>query len=304
MDDHGIFGSASPLASYNRVWVPQCSSDAWMGDIGANESAAGVNWRGSRIMRAALQDMVTRGLKDGDFMLFGGLSAGARGAMVHLDTINSTGAIPSGVSLLGYLDSPYYIEMQPFQNLTQVEHRVAEETQAVACAMQNEDILRGDGACELDEAWKCGFGEYRIPLLKTPFLLVASQYDWYGLMTAMGASLSSTECFPDPQCPYYKYADEFKGITRQGLSTLPQVISGKSGLYSSTCYDHAITKNDNWGDQEVDGVTHPEALSQAIAAFQGHGEMPVVMSKCNELNCGKGCLVEIPSTCGCFEKTA
>merc|ERR1719382_1784591 len=150
-DHAGIFGAGGPLKSWNRVWVPQCSSDAWMGDIGADESTEGVNWRGARIMRTALKQLVdAHGLRDGDTMIFGGLSAGARGSMVHLDTLKSKGLIPAGVKLLGYLDSPFYVEQPAFKDMQDVYHRVATQTQTTNKNMGNDDILRGNGACELD----------------------------------------------------------------------------------------------------------------------------------------------------------
>jgi len=33
----------------------------------------------------------------------------------------------------------------------------------------------------LDQDWKCIFGQYRLPLLKTPFLLFSDLYDAYQL---------------------------------------------------------------------------------------------------------------------------
>lgn len=32
-----------------------------------------------------------------------------------------------------------------------------------------------------DEGWKCLFGEYRVPFLRTPYLMSASQFDHYQL---------------------------------------------------------------------------------------------------------------------------
>mmetsp|Transcript_105044 Transcript_105044/g.321939 ORF Transcript_105044/g.321939 Transcript_105044/m.321939 type:complete len:428 (-) Transcript_105044:346-1629(-) len=303
-DPDSIFGSKSAFVGYNRIWVPQCSSDAWMGDIGSDESKAGINWRGARIFKAALRDVgATRGLKSGDLLVFGGISAGARGAMVHIDTIQPLRLIPEGVKLVGYFDSPYYVEMPAFQNMTGIDFRVTLQTQQVVAAMQNDAILRGGGACELDEVWKCAFGEYRMPLLKTPFLLVASQYDWYGLHTAQGAAVGlDSKCFPDPQCAYYEYADEFRIVTKTGLLSLPQVLAGTAGLYSSTCYEHAQSGTRLWGLQRARGVTRGEALLQTIEASQDNGTMPLVVSTWEQLNGGSGCLVDLPRDCGCRGK--
>merc|ERR1719373_543030 len=113
-------------------------------------------------------------------------------------------------------------------NLTEVNHRGDEQTREIVEITRNEELLRGHGDCMYAEAWKCAFAEYRLPLVKTPFLLIASQYDWYGLMVDQGGTVGSTHCFPDPQCPYYEYADEFAMRTQAGVQALPQVKTGAS----------------------------------------------------------------------------
>eukprot|EP00445_Apocalathium_hangoei_P064653 CAMPEP_0204124972 /NCGR_PEP_ID=MMETSP0361-20130328/10155_1 /ASSEMBLY_ACC=CAM_ASM_000343 /TAXON_ID=268821 /ORGANISM="Scrippsiella Hangoei, Strain SHTV-5" /LENGTH=475 /DNA_ID=CAMNT_0051076609 /DNA_START=49 /DNA_END=1476 /DNA_ORIENTATION=- len=302
-DRYGILGSLSPVRGFNRVYIRHCSSDAWMGDIGANATSAGVNWRGARILRATLRHLVdARGLAGGDFMLFGGASAGARGAMVHLDTLQPQGLVPAGVKLLGFLDSPYWLDTPAFQDLTQVEHRFPEQTKQVVLNMQNEAIVSGAGLCELDDVWKCAFGEYRLPMLKTPFMLFSSQYDWFRLIIAQVASVTPSDCFPEPQCSYYDYADSGANATRQKLLVLPQVIAGTSGVYSSTCYDHAMSIWKEFNLQRVLGVTMAEALSAALEATgsPNGSRMPVVVdASCGQFNCGSGCMKKLDSTCGC-----
>lgn len=107
----GIFDSDScknPLHNANKVYVPYCSSDGWMG----NGDFAGWKFRGAVIARAVIQDIRNKGgLEHGDILVFGGGSAGGRGAMVLLDEIAQS---LDGVHTFGFLDSPYYIDIAPF----------------------------------------------------------------------------------------------------------------------------------------------------------------------------------------------
>mmetsp|Transcript_57046 Transcript_57046/g.165291 ORF Transcript_57046/g.165291 Transcript_57046/m.165291 type:complete len:511 (+) Transcript_57046:54-1586(+) len=300
-------GGIAAWTGFNRVFAPQCSSDAWMGDIGANESASGVNWRGARIMRAILRHLTRRrGLADGDTLVFGGLSAGARGAMVHLDTLKSEGLIPQGVKLLGYLDSPYYVEMPAFGNYSDIWHRVTTQTQQMAVSLRNDAILRGNGACTLPEAWQCGFGELRIPLLRTPHLLVASQYDWYGLFTAQAADLNASGSFPEPQCAYTAYAFHFAMVTRHGLQALRS--APHAGVYSSTCYNHAVSLWNPFTAETVGGVSRADALQLALTALDSNNnDMPfIVDTSCAGLGCGSGCVsrVNVSPSGGCHDDHA
>jgi len=79
----GVFSSLStisPMASYNKIYLMYCSSDAWVGDIGASEATFGFDFRGQRIIAATLAALAQPpfGLGAGDELVFGGCSAGAR----------------------------------------------------------------------------------------------------------------------------------------------------------------------------------------------------------------------------------
>ena len=69
------------------------------------------------LWRSAILDLVSSGLLTADSkILFGGSSAGARGAMVNVDLLPAI--LPGGVlSLVGaFLDSPYYVDIMPYSN--------------------------------------------------------------------------------------------------------------------------------------------------------------------------------------------
>jgi len=86
----GIFDDdprRNPLARAHKVYVGYCSSDAWSGNIGAADVSFGFNFRGQRNIAATiatLQAQAGLGASGNTRVLFGGCSAGARGAMFNL----------------------------------------------------------------------------------------------------------------------------------------------------------------------------------------------------------------------------
>jgi len=305
-DPDSLFGNHSPFFNYNKISIRQCSSDAWMGDIGADDNAAKVNWRGARIVRSLLRHLVANeGLGHAEVLLFGGGSAGARGAMVHLDALKKEGVVPLKLPIFGLLDSPYYIEMPPFRNLTGPGSSLSLQTQLVAENMQNEAILRGRGSCKLGEAWRCAFGQDRIPLLQTPFILIASRYDRYGISVLEGYDFGLDvlkTCFPEPRGEYYTFAGAYAGRVHRGLTTLPQVLKGDAGLYSTTCYQHAESANPVYGQQKLMGTSMVEAIKQGVDAFMAwpwaKKKMPYIVDEtCDFVNCGQYCMSEANASC-------
>ena len=83
--------------------------------MGSGE-AWGFNFHGQHNVMAMIKHLVeTQGLGTGpaDELVFGGWSAGARGAMVHLDSVVAylkDNAL-NPVKTLGMLDSPLYMDM-------------------------------------------------------------------------------------------------------------------------------------------------------------------------------------------------
>ena len=70
-------------------------------------------FRGAPTIYALFEDLqVNMGLASGAKVLFGGCSAGARGAMVHLDNIVAMMA-PLGIEVRGMLDSGLWIDFTP-----------------------------------------------------------------------------------------------------------------------------------------------------------------------------------------------
>ena len=187
-----------------------------MGDASSPE---GWQFRGQRVVQAVLNDLVaSRGLgrqtpgqkKGKTTIIYGGSSAGGRGAMVHLDYIKPMlGTVGSNVLVYGLLDSPYWIDVPPFPIPNSTFIGFANITKDV---YKQANVTHLDPGCAAaypgEESWKCLFGEYRMPFLKTPYLLVASQDDAFQL----GYDLGSFEPTSDQE---RTYAANFAAQTRR-----------------------------------------------------------------------------------------
>ena len=146
----------------NKAFVTYCSSDAWVGD-GANY---GFQFRGQRIVSAVLASFVQKqgmGAAPGHRLIFGGCSAGGRGAAFNIDyvagIIAAAGAA-NPVDVVGLLDAALWIDIPPA-----VPGIISQQCQTAALAdMVNASSRYGD-ACAAAypgaEAWKCLYGQVR-----------------------------------------------------------------------------------------------------------------------------------------------
>lgn len=259
--------SLSPLWAAQKAVLGYCSSDGYMGDVGASPDTWNWNFRGQRLVAAMVGDLVRRGrVTSRSTILLAGASAGARGMMTLADTIIPS-LLPDGAKIGVFLDSPYYIDIVPYVDLTffagfayeEQNKRLHDNTSAVlspACL---------EGRSE-DKAWQCQFGQYRLPSLTTlPYLLIASQFDSYQLSNNLQASP------PYGDQDQVDFANTFAQYTRGNLTSLiashQRLSQHLSRCYVSwACYNHAVSESSLFSTVATsDGTTIQLALTAFLA---------------------------------------
>lgn len=155
--------------------------------------------------------------------------------------------------LLAFLDSPAWIDIPSYRSgfpgfpyITQQVHSYAKvQHLGNACASQHSG----------PDAWKCMYGQYRLPTLQTPYFLVASQYDAYQLANEIGSiPLSSKE---------KAYADGFAKATR----ALGKQLADKSGVavYSWSCFNHMVSVTDKGFNHRTCDPDHHGCCVQGLS---------------------------------------
>jgi hypothetical protein len=86
----GVLSTSDPsFGGSNKAYVRYCTSDLHIGDRGSEGSPNGWQFRGLRVVRAVVKDLQAQGLSDGDTIVLSGCSAGAMGATILCDSIQS-----------------------------------------------------------------------------------------------------------------------------------------------------------------------------------------------------------------------
>jgi hypothetical protein len=224
-----------------------------MGNKSVEVDGKEMHFKGWDIVRAAARQLAKGShMGHNSTFILGGLSAGARGAMVHLDSIHEV--LPTGVKVLGHLDGPASFGHLPWM---------------VKMTKEAAELYASDGAMTCDgggnNTWKCLFSEHRLPMLKTPFLLILSQADAYSLWGY---------CSPKSAKP------EFKELSGR-ITKLIGNLSSHVAVLSSTCWDHAISVFDSFAHQKVGDLLRKFLKNPAKA--------PKQISEKGELNAGDGC---------------
>jgi hypothetical protein len=258
----------------------------------------GWHFRGQRIVEATLATLTSNyTLGEGTRLLFGGCSAGARGALFTLDYVAAM--LPRGVELRGFLDSPLWVDVEPASpSIIPLQN----ETQAVASFM-NVTARLGGTCLEAyplpDEQWKCLFPQYRIPYVVTPYLVSASQFDKYQLPYNEGTNPPYTDAA-------LAYANQFQTVVRGIVLNLPTRQQPNSAVYSSACFRHCTSVIGSFWGVRINGMSlknylaewyfgsdqpamdvQPGAVADAPPSSLPTGLSPQRIESCSGFNCGQ-----------------
>jgi hypothetical protein len=218
------------------------------------QPAHSFNFRGQHNIAATiatLQAGAGLGASSNTRVLFGGCSAGARGAMFNLDYVQAL--LPADAQLLGFLDSPMWVDIEPLDpsvvsliNQTQAIVPLVNATGRIGplCAAAYPDP---------SEHWKCFFGEFRLPYVTTPYLLSASQFDKYQLPYNEGGA-------PPYVGQQASYADQFQALVRGTMLNLPTPNQPGSAVFSSACFKHCTSNIPSFYGVEIGGVSLKDTL--------------------------------------------
>jgi len=279
MAQGGIFATdpaKSAFATAHRIYVKYCSSDLWSGDLPASAtSPASLTFRGARIVAAVITSLVAdqgMGSVPGSQLLFGGCSAGAIGAMNNLDAVAAQ--VPPTVRVRGLLDASALVDIAPTgwgwsPDLVPLQTLVAELVAAVAPTFDDTCLARYSGS----NAWMCLWGQYRMPLLATPFFANAVQFDDFEIQY-------DTDNLAPHTPAQLAFVDSFQPAFLALIRSLPP----GTGVFSPTCLVHCLSGQPTFQSLLVNGVS----MSGAVAAWWA-GQPAAVVSGCTGWDCTAAC---------------
>ena len=284
-----LLAAADPaLAAASFVYAPYCSSDGWAGSAAA-APPTGFAFRGHDIVAAIFADLAAAqglGAAAGTRVLYGGCSAGARGALFNLDRVAFEllpALVPSGnlERVGGLLDSAFWMDLTPL------------DSGATSFADQSRDVVALSNATSADasackkaypgELWKCIFGQYAVPFLRADFFLHAFQYDLFQLEGDTGVPV------PDKTPAEKTYCETFRNATRASFAVdvAQQNGPGKNAGLMPACYKHCNTEGSTFATLLTNGVSLEAAVS---AWFYGDGTaQQYIVENCSGFNCGTTC---------------
>ena len=284
-DGQGIFNSTDPrLRDANLVYIEYCTSDAYSG--ASPSSSIGFAFQGRSVVRSVFSDLISsRGLGrvPGTNVLYGGCSAGARGAMFNADAVGAQLRAALGGNVTRYgalLDSAFWQDIEPYNSsLPSLMNVTAQAVELYGNAALALPECKMQYPAE-DQTWRCYYGAFLLPHVKESFFLHQFLYDSYQLGKDGAGKIT-------PSGAIVEYDETFRTLTHQFAAVDVKASAlkpGDKGAMLPACYKHCNTLEGTWSTLMTQGKTLEEAVTSWF--FRDGTVDDYVESSCVGFNCG------------------
>ncbi|XP_019164513.1 PREDICTED: pectin acetylesterase 8-like [Ipomoea nil] len=215
--------------NWNRVYVPYCDGSSFTGDIEAPDSVTNVTYRGARIFKATMDDLLSRGMDCAQNALLSGSSAGGLAAMIHCDRFRELLPLFARVKCLPLaayfvheekLPGSRYFELA-FDGLINL-HGSAGMLPPLCTSTMSRPSL-------------CLFPQYLLQFVTTPVFIAMSSFDQiqikWNLFREDEVCLVSQNCTDDQK-------EAIQELRYDVLAALPKALPLFRGIWIMNCIAH------------------------------------------------------------------
>ncbi|XP_039135628.1 pectin acetylesterase 10-like [Dioscorea cayenensis subsp. rotundata] len=248
--------------NWNRVKVRYCDGASFKGE--GYDKNASLHFRGQRIYDAAMEELLSKGMRDADQALLSGCSAGGLAVIQHCDEFHGLFSAITKVKCLAdaglFLDAVDVAGGRTLRNFYEgvVDLQGAVVNLPKSCTSQLEGAL-------------CFFPQNILNNIQTPIFLLNTGYDVWQIQESLAPKSA------DPT-GYWKYCKKnyttcdakqiqfLQGFRDQMLNTANFISSAKqNGLFINSCFAHCQTeRQDTWY-----GDNSPQIGNQTVAKAVG-----------------------------------
>ncbi|CAK8544498.1 unnamed protein product [Lathyrus sativus] len=230
--------------NWNRVKLRYCDGGSFAGD--GEDQAAQLQFRGQRIWAAAMEDLMTKGMRLAEQALLSGCSAGGLATIIHCDEFRGLFPRTTKVKCLSdaglFLDS---IDISGERTLRNMYNGVV----GMQGARKNLPQICTN---HLDPT-SCFFPQNLIASVRTPLFLLNTAYDSWQIQSSLAPPSADPHGYwhdcrlNHAKCtrPQLQFLQGFRNHMLNSIKDFSR--SNKNGLFINSCFAHCQTeRQDTW----------------------------------------------------------
>ncbi|KAI3950177.1 hypothetical protein MKW92_044491 [Papaver armeniacum] len=249
--------------NWNRIKVRYCDGSSFTGDVEAVDPATKLHYRGARVFRAVIEDLLAKGMKNAKNAILSGCSAGGLTSILHCD--NFRGILPRSTKVKCLSDAGYFINAKDLSGAMHIQQFYADVVKThgsaknlpVSCTSRVNPSL-------------CFFPQYAAQQIRTPLFLLNAAYDSWQIKNILAPGVSDPHgkwhfCKLDIKKCSPAQIHIMQGFRMEFLSALAKL--GKStvrGTFINSCYAHCQSEMQETWLRNDSPVLNNKPIAKAI----------------------------------------
>lgn len=251
--------------NWNRVKLRYCDGASFAGDAKFDNGTSLLYFRGKRIWKAIIHDLLPKGLGSAKKALLSGCSAGGLASFLHCD--NFASYLPRSASVKCLSDAGFFLDERDIS----LKHTFRSFYEDLVSLQGVEQNLDRNCTSSLYSPNLCFFPQYALPFIRTPFFILNSAYDVFQFHNILVPSSADTHghwshCKLNPAACNTIQIDVLQEFRRDMLVALRlfYVYSRRGGMFINSCFAHCQSESqDTWFAADSPRV-HNKTIAEAV----------------------------------------
>ncbi|GAA0139216.1 hypothetical protein LIER_35047 [Lithospermum erythrorhizon] len=228
--------------NWNRIKVRYCDGSSFTGDVEAVNPSTNLHFRGQRVFRAIMDDLMAKGMSKAKMAILSGCSAGGLTSILHCDSFKGLLSPTAKVKCLA--DAGYFINAKDVSGVQHIEQVYSE-----VVATHNSAKNLPQSCTSRLKPGLCFFPQNVVGTTKTDLFLVNAAYDSWQIKNILAPGVADhhgtwhncktdiTKCSAEQLKVMQGYRMEFlNALNRLGGSPTSR------GYFVNSCYAHCQTE--------------------------------------------------------------
>ncbi|KAI5073612.1 hypothetical protein GOP47_0011625 [Adiantum capillus-veneris] len=255
--------------NWNRVKVRYCDGGSFSGDaelpmlarIPGTSQLQLLYYRGNRIWKAVMEDLLARGMNRGSQALLSGESAGGLASLIHCNAFR--GLFLEDVDVKCLSDAGIFLDIPDINGNQFVQSYFRK-----VVTLQNIGNLPKGCTSERDPG-QCFLAQHFLEEIYTPTFILQSAYDTYQVQNFLVPRMDDTSgnwapCKAKPKMCSTEEIDVLQGFRKEMILALNPIQTFSNwGVYLTSCFCHTQSQENYWNSvtqiartSVVDAVGH------------------------------------------------
>ncbi|PSS34314.1 Pectin acetylesterase [Actinidia chinensis var. chinensis] len=251
--------------NWNRVKIRYCDGASFAGDAKFDNGTTLLYFRGQRIWKAIILDLLTKGLSNARKALLSGCSAGGLASFLHCD--NFTSYLPANTSVKCLSDAGFFLDERDIS----LNHTMRSFYDDLITLQGVEQNLDKNCTSSLYYPKQCFFPQYALPFIRTPFFILNSAYDvfqFHHILVPPSADLHGhwNHCKLNPAACNTNQLDILQAFRKDMLAALRLFFeySRRGGMFINSCFAHCQSESqDTWFALDSPRI-HNKTIAEAV----------------------------------------